>query len=139
MSARYLITVISALAGTCFAVLAGLSLSAVIFPVRRFQALSVVIAVAALWLGYLAFRAALAGDVGEGAALRAFHRGVGGALIAVLVMTALLLLFGSATRAFIAHSFGKSTMALPTFRLLLLSALLGFGAGFVLRMPRQRA
>ncbi len=62
---RVLIIGISAATGTCFAVLAGLSISAIAVPVRRFHVASIVVAAVAIFLGWRAFRAAMAGVTDE--------------------------------------------------------------------------
>jgi FtsH-binding integral membrane protein len=137
--ARFLITGISAATGACFAALAGLSLSAMVLPVRRFHVFSIVIAVVAICLGYLAFRAATAGKTDEETVLGSLRRGLIGAFVGLIVIMAFLLMFRSATHAFLAHALGKPASIFTDFRLLLASVLLGFGTGFVVRMPTAPA
>ncbi len=137
--ARILITGISAATGTCFAVLAGLSISAVAFPVRRFHVFSIVVAAVAICLAYLAFRAAIAGKTDEETLAASLHRGIIGAFVGLIVMVAFLIMFRPDTYAFLAHALGKPASSFTTFRLLVASVLLGFGAGFVLRMPTTTA
>ncbi len=137
---RVLITAISAAAGTCFAALAGMSISAAVVQVRgELRVGSIVIAVVSLVFGYLAFRAALGAATDEDTMVTALRRGVVGGLIAAIVMAVLIYGFGTTTRAFFAHGLGKGILGFTNFRLLLGAVLLGFGAGFVLHMPRQRA
>ncbi len=134
-TARVLIIGISAATGACFAVLAGLSISAMVLPVRRFHSFSLVIAVAAVCLGCLAFRAAIAGRTDEETMAASLRRGVLGALIGLAGIVAVLLMFSSDTHGYVAHALGRSASSFTTFRLLLGAVLLGFGSGFVVRMP----
>lgn len=137
--ARVLITSISAATGTCFAVLAGLSISVVAVPVRRFHIFSVVIAGVASCLAYLAFRTAIGGKVDEETVVKSLRRGIVGAFVGLMVAIVFLFLFGPQTHGFLAHSVGKPASSLTNFRLMLASLLLGFGAGFVVRMPMSLA
>lgn len=134
---KVLITGISAATGTCFAVLAGLGISAAAFPVRRFHGFSVVLAAVALAFAYLAFRAAVAGKADKDTASMSLRAGIIGAFIALLVIGAFIVMFKAGTQSFLAHALGKPTSAFTSFRLLIASVLLGFGAGFVLRVPRE--
>ena len=133
---KLLITGISAVTGTCFAVLAGLSLAAIVFPARRFHPASVFIAAVAIWFAYLAFRAAVAGRVDQPTLVAALQRGIIAAFLGVVVIAALLLLFGPSTRGFIAHGFSKPMSGFTNLRLMVAVALLAFGTGFVVRMPK---
>lgn len=137
--ARVLIIGISAATGVCFAVLAGLSISAMAVPVRRFHVFSIVVAVVAICLGYLAFRAAMAGNTDEETAVASLRRGMLGALLALIVIVAFLLMFRTDTQGFLAHALGKPASSFTTFRLLTASVLLGFGTGFVVRVPKTPA
>jgi hypothetical protein len=137
--ARVLFIGISAATGVCFAVLAGLSISAMAMPVRRFHLFSVVIAVVAICLSLTAFRAAIAGNTDEETAVASLRRGIIGALIGLMVIVAALLLFRTDTQGFLAHALGKPASSLTTFRLLAVSVLLGFGTGFVVRVPKTLA
>lgn len=134
--ARVLTTGISAATGACYATLAGLSLSAMAVPVRRFQPLSVVIAVAAVCLAYLAFRAATAGRTDDDTVAAALSRAMAGALLGLLIIGVLLLLFGPITRVFLARALGYPIASFTSTRLLIAAVLLGFGTGFVVRMPK---
>lgn len=137
--ARALIIGISAATGVCFAVLAGLSISAMALPVRRFQVFSIVIAAVAICLGYLAFRAAIAGKTDEETVVASLHRGMVGAFVGLIVIIVLLLMFRIDTHGFLAHALGKPASSFTTFRLLVASVLLGFGTGFVVRIPTTLA
>ncbi len=139
MGARIVITGISAATGTCFAVLAGLSASAMMFPVRRFHAFSVVMVLVGVGFAYRGFRAAITGRTDEETLAASLVRGMIGAFIALLAMVALLLLLRLDTYAFLAHALGKPASSFTTAHLLIASVLLGFGAGFVVRMPAIRA
>jgi hypothetical protein len=136
--ARVLFTVISAALGTCFAILAGLSISVIVVPVRQFHVFSAVIAAVASCLAYLGFRAATAGDTDDEIMVTAVRRGIRGALVGLIVVSVFLLLFGTDTRSFLAHALGKPTYSFTNFRVLLASVLLGFGTGFVVHMPIPR-
>jgi hypothetical protein len=136
--ARVLIIGISAATGTCFAVLAGLSISAMAVPVRRFHVLSIVLAAAAICLGWLAFRAAMAGVTDEEAeetVVAPLLGGMVGAFVGLIFIVALLLMFGAGARGVLAHALGKPTSSFTPFRLLAAAVLLGFGTGFVVRVP----
>jgi len=137
-AARVLIIGISAATGTCFAVLAGLSISAMAVPIRRFHVASIVVAAVAICLGWQAFRAAMAGVTGEESEetmVAPLLRGTVGALVGLIFIVALLLMFGAEARAFLAHAVGKPTSSFTPVRLLAAAVLLGFGTGFIIRVP----
>ena len=136
---RVLMVAISAAMGTCFAVLAGLSISDVVAPFRRFHVSSLVIAVVTLFLAYLAFRAAISGKSGGVTLLSSLIRGILGAFLGLIAMGAFLLMFGSETLEFLAHALGRPVVSFTTSRLLVASALLGFGTGFVVRRSPKQA
>lgn len=136
--ARILITAISAATGACFAVLAGLSIAAIVMPFRRWHFLSVVFAIVSIWIGYMAFRAARIGHTDKVTRRQSLVRGVIGALLGVLAMFALLLLFRPDAQTTIAHALGKPSAGFTAARLLIASSLLGFGAGFVARIRTAR-
>lgn len=134
--ARLLIVGISTATGASFAVLAGMGISAATTPVRRFHAFSIVIAVVAVVLGYLAFRAALAGNTGGRTLVDSLRAGMLGAFVGLLVMFLFLVGYKSDTQGFLAHALGKPASAFTINRLLVISVLLGFGTGFVVRVPK---
>lgn len=136
---RVLIIAVSAATGTCFATLAGMSISAMVFPVRRFHVFSLVVAVVAIFLGYLAFRAAVRGRADKEAAAASLSSGMLGALIGLAVMLALWMMFKADTQSFFAHALGKPSWAFTGNRMLAGFVLLGFGAGFIARVPRAAA
>ena len=136
MSARLVVPAVSAVIGTCFAALAGLAIAAMAVPLRSFQALSAVIGALALYFGFLAFRAALAGRPDAETAVRALHHGMLGALLGVVLAAALLFSFGGLARVRFARAIGKQPAVLTDFRWLVWGVVAGFGAGFVARMPR---
>jgi fumarate reductase subunit D len=135
---RLLITGISAAAGVCFAALAALALSASAYPVRRFHWFSIVIAVAAVLLGLLAFRTAISARADAEEALASVARGVIGAMVGLVIIAAFLFMFGADTRSFLAHALGKPTSSFTTFRLLLGCSILGFATAFVAFAARLR-
>ena len=137
-AARVLIIGISAATGTCFAVLAGLSISAIAVPVRRFHVASIVVAAVAICLGWQAFRAAMAGvtdEKTEETVVAPLLRGIVGAFVGLIFIVAVLLMFGPDARGFLAHAVGKPTSSFTPVRLLAAAVLLGFGTGFVIRLP----
>ena len=142
--ARVLIIAIRAATGTCYAALAGLSISVTAVPVRRFHATSIGLAVVTVCLGLLAFRAALAvfteEDTDESLVLL-LRNGMVGAFLGLVVIAAALLMFGADARSILAHALGQRTSSFTPFRLLVAAVLLGFGTGFILRVggPRQRS
>jgi len=126
------VIVIGAITGVCFAVLAGLSISAMAEPVRSFHVFSIVIAGVATSLGYMAFRATMAGN--DESPITSFRRGVIGGLVGLIVIVAFLFMFRPDTQGILAHALGKPASSFTIFRLLIASVLLGFGAGFVVRL-----
>lgn len=140
--ARFLIIAISVLTGACFTVLAGMSVSAIAVPVRRFHVTSVVIAAVTICLGWMAFRAAMAGfshEETEESVVAPMRRGMIGAFIGLIVVVALLLMFGSDAISLLAHALGQHSSSFTPFRLLIAGVLLGFGTGFVVHIPGQAA
>lgn len=135
---RILIVAISAATGACFAGLAGLSIAALVMPFRQRHILSVVFAVVSLWVGYMAFRAARSGHTDKVTRRQSLVRGVIGAMIGVLAMFALLLLFRPDAQSTIAHALGRPAAGFTATNLLIVSALFGFGAGFVARIRTAR-
>ena len=135
---RSLIIVISAVTGVCFATLAGLSLSEMLFPVRGFHLISVVVAAASVVLGYLAFRAAIAGRTSAEALATSLLGGVLGTLVGLFAIIVLIVLFRSDLPALLAHAIGKRGSIFTEYRLLAAFVLLGFGTGFVVRVPASR-
>ena len=137
-AARVLIIGMSAATGTCFAILAGLSISAIAVPVRRFHVASIVVAAIAICLGWQAFRAAMTGvtdEKTEETVVAPLLRGIVGAFVGLIFIVALLLMFGPDARGFLAHAVGKPTSSFTPVRLLAAAVLLGFGTGFVVRLP----
>ncbi len=135
---RILIVAISAATGACFAALAGLSVAAMVTPFRQRHFLSLLFAVVSIWIGYMAFRAARVGHTDKVTRRQSLVRAVIGALVGVLAMFALLLLFRPDAQSTIAHALGKPSAGFTAGRLLIASALLGFGAGFVARIRTAR-
>ena len=135
---RVMIIAISAVTGTCFAVLAGLSISAIITPFRQVHFFSFVIAVVSIYIAYLAIRAAKAGSTGKGTTAAALASGIIGSLAGLMVVIAMLLAFRPDAQSFLAHAIGRRASDLTVFRLLLAGVLLGFGTGFVARVRTLR-
>ena len=140
-AARVLILAINAATGTCFAVLAGLSISVMVAPVRRFHLTSIVLALVTTYLGFRAFRAAVSGFRDEEAdetLVLLLRHGMLGALLGLILVVALILMFGTEGRSLLAHAMGQRTSSFTPFRLLAAAVLLGFGTGFIVRAPRAR-
>lgn len=135
---RILIILVSAVTGVCFAALAGLSLSEIFFPVRGFHVLSVVVAVISVFFGYFAFRSAMFGKTSAEALTMGLHGGVIGALIGLFAIIALIVMFRHDLVADLAHAIGKRSSVFTEYRLLAAFVLLGFGVGFVVRVPSSR-
>jgi hypothetical protein len=131
--------IISAVTGTCFATLAGLSIIAVAVPVRRFHAFSIILAAVSIYFAYLAFRAAIWGQTDEETLAKSLVRGIVGALLGLIIGLALLTMLRPGIQGFFAHAINKPSSSFSIFRFVVASVLLGFGAGFVLRVPRARA
>ena len=136
--ARFLIITIATITGVCFAVLAGLSISAIYAPVRRVHALSVVIALLGLVIAFLAFRVAKAGYTDTITAAEASFRGLLGAFAGLFGVGLYLYLFRPDALGTIAHALGRPASAFSVLQVLIASALLGFGAGFVARIRITR-
>ena len=140
--ARVLIIAISVATGACFTVLTGLSISVIVVPVRRFHVMSVVLAAVTIGLGWLAFRAAIAGfshEETEESVVGPMRRGMVGAFVGLIIIVGLLVLFGADVRSLLAHALGKTTSSFTPFRLLIAGVVLGFGTGFVVRIPGEGA
>lgn len=135
---RVLMTVMSAAIGACFSLIAGLSIKAAAAPVRRFHFASVVIAAIAVGLACLAFRAAALRDIDEETLFTSLRRGMVGAFLGLVVVSVFLFLYGDDTRALLAHAFSSPTSSFTASPMLIVSALLGFAAGFVIRTVRTR-
>lgn len=137
--ARGVIITVTTITGACFAVLAGLSISAVAAPFRQVRLFSIVIAVVSICVGYFALRAATSGHTDTQTLHSALYRAMLGAFIGLAAMTAVLFLFRPDAQGFLAHSLGRPASTFTSSRLLVASAILGFGAGFVARIRRKRS
>ncbi len=136
---RFIVTAISAATGVCFAVLAGLSISAILRPFRTVHPFSFVIAAVSVYLGYIAFRASTSGRTDEMTVVTSLRRGIMGAFVGLIAMAAVLILFRTDTNPFLAHALGNPAYSFTDYRLLAAAVLLGFGIGFVIAMPKTRA
>lgn len=131
--------VISAAMGACFTMLAAVSIEAAVAPARRFHLSSVLIAAVATALALLAFRAAAFLETDEETVLASLRAAMLGAILAIMMMVVLLFMFGDATRSFLAHALSNPTSNFTTSRVLIASAILGFGAGLVARVSAVRS
>lgn len=136
--ARVLVVTVSTVTGACSAALAGLSISAVVTPVRRLHPLSIVIALFSAGTALLAFRAAMAGYTDRITAVSALVRGMFGSFIGLFVVASFLFLFRPDAQGTLAHALGRPASSFTIFPLLMASVLLGFGAGFVARIRIAR-
>lgn len=117
-AARVLIIGVGAATGTCFAVLAGLSISAIAVPVRRFHVASIMVAAVAICLGWQAFRATMAGvtnEKTEETVVVPLLRGIVGAFVGLIFIVALLLMFGVEAGASWLTPWESLRPALPPF------------------------
>jgi len=137
--AQVLIIVISAATGTCFAAIAGLSISAMAVPVRRFHYPSIFLAAIGIYIAWVSFRAAVRGfseeETGE-ALVTPLQHGILGAFVGFLAVVALLIFFGGEGQSLLAHSLGRRSSSFTTWQLLTTAVLLGFGTGFVTSVRR---
>lgn len=135
---RVTIAVISAVAAVGFIALAALSVRAAAYPARRFHLFSIVIAIVAVCLAGLAVRAVIAArSAHEDAIALALRRGMVGGFVGLMLIFIALIMFGDDTRSMLAHGLNQRTSSFTTFPLLVVSVLLGFGAGFVIRRPER--
>jgi hypothetical protein len=135
---RWLVSMIGAVSGVCFAALAARSISVLAITPHFFKVSSLVFAVIAASLSYISFRASTSGRTDEASFLRALSGGVGGALVGLIIVIVAYAMFREATRAYFAHPLGLHFSQVTTFRLVAGLLCLGFGAGFALRMQRLR-
>lgn len=135
---RWLVSIIGAVSGVCFAALAARSISVLAITPHFFTASSVVFAAVSACLSYVAFRASTSGRTDQESFLRALLGGVGGALVGLIVVIVAYAMFRQATRAYFAHPLGLHFSQVTTLRLLVAFLFLGFGAGFALRMRTLR-
>jgi uncharacterized membrane protein len=129
--------IVGAVSGVCFAALAARSIG-VLAITPHFRASSLVFAVVTFCLSYVAFRAATSGRTDEETFLRALAGGVGGALVALIIIGSSYVMFRQATRAYFAHPIGLHFSQVTMSRLVTAFLCLGFAAGFVLRMQTVR-
>jgi cell division protein FtsW (lipid II flippase) len=139
MGARVFIVVINAAMGACFTMLAAASINAAVAPVRRFHISSVVIAAVACVFAFLAFRAAATAETDEETVVSSLRAAIFGAILALVIMVVLLFMFGDDTRAFLAHAFSNPTSNFTTSRVLIATAILGFGTGLVVGMSMSQS
>jgi hypothetical protein len=67
------------------------------------------------------------------------RNGMVGAFIGLIVIVALLLMFGADARSHLAHALGQRASSFTPFRFLVAAVLLGFGTGFIVRAPGHAA
>jgi hypothetical protein len=94
-----------------------------------------VVAAIGVFFSYLSFRAARLGRPDHTSFQRALLGGVIGALAGVLIVVVAYVLYRDGARAYFAHPVGLHFQQVTLGILTAALVLLGFGAGFALRMP----
>lgn len=135
---RVLFTIIGAVSGVCFAVLAARAISVLVITPHHFRASSLGFALVTGVLSYRSFGAATRGRTDAANFQRALLGGVVGAVAGFLIVVVLYAMFGQATRYYIAHAFGLYGWQTSMSQLLVAFVCLGFGAGFSLRARKVR-
>ena len=135
---HWLVAIIGAVFGVCFAALAARSISVLAITPHYFRISSLVFAIVSGCLSYLAFRAATSGRTDERSLHRASMGGLGGAFVGFAIACTAYLMFRQTARAYFAHPLGMHFSQLTMSRLLIALVCLGFGAGFALRMQTLR-
>jgi hypothetical protein len=135
---HWLVAIIGAVFGVCFAALAALSISVLAITPHYFRLSSLVFTIVSGCFSYLAFRAATSGRVDEESFQQASLGGLGGAFAGFIIVCVAYLMFRQTARAYFAHPLGVHFSQLTMSRLLISLVCLGFGAGFSLRMQTLR-
>ncbi len=135
---RWIVLVIGAVSGVCFGAIAAGAISVLATSPHFFRLSSLVFAIVAGCLSYVAFRAATSGRTDEEAFVRALAGGLAGAVIALVVVIASYVMFRQATRAYFAHPIGLRFPQVSNVTLVAALLWLGFAAGFVLRIDKPR-
>ncbi len=139
MRARHLlITLIGAVSGVCFAVLAARAIGELVITPNHFQPAAVVVGIICAVLSYVCFRAATSGRTDQ----TSFQRGLIGGILGIFAGSIIVLLaylfYRNGARAQFAHAVGLHFQQVTLGRLLTVLVLLGFGGGFALRLPSPR-
>ncbi len=135
---RWIVAIISAAAAISFALVVVRCLGALAVSTGHFKPASIVLALIAAWFAYRAVQAALCGETDEQSILRALEGGIIGAFAGISVVALTFAMFAQTVRAYFAHPLGFYFSDVTMFRLLIALVWLGFGAGFVLRIPKPR-
>jgi amino acid transporter len=122
--------------GVCFAVLAARAIGVLSITPGHFQFVAVVVALACACLAYTCFRCATSGRTDHASFQRAMVGGVLGAFAGLVILLLAYLFYRNGARAQFAHAIGLHFQQVTLGLLLAALALLGFGAGFSLRLPR---
>ncbi len=128
-----MVTIIGAVSGVCFAVLAARGLSVAVVT-AHFRVSALVYAAITAFLSYFAFRAALAGRSDEASFVRAVWGGFGGLVVGMVVVFTAYAMLGDSMRTYVARPLGLHLSQVGMFRVTVGFVLLGFAGGFALRI-----
>jgi hypothetical protein len=131
---RWSIPLIGAVSGVCFAVLAARAVGVLFITPGHFRADSAVFAAIGALFSYLSFRAARLGRTDQASFQHALVGGLIGAFAGLLIVLGAYVMYRNAARAYFAHPIGLRFQQVTLGTLLVALVLLGFGAGFALRM-----
>jgi hypothetical protein len=134
---RWVVTLIGAVSGVCFAALAARSLGAMTLTPHFSRPLSLTYAAITAVLSYISFRAATAGRTDVASVLRALWGGFAGAAAGLVIVFASYLMFRDSVRVYICRPLALHLSQVTMFRLVLGFLCLGFAAGFALRIQKQ--
>ncbi len=139
MHARHLvIALIASVAGVCFAVLAARAIGVLVITPNHFHLGAVIAAVVCACMSYICFRAATSGRTDQTSFQRGLIGGILGMFAGSIIVLLAYLFYRNGARAQFAHAVGLHFSQVTPGRLLAVLALLGFGAGFSLRLPGPR-
>jgi len=135
---RWLITIIGAVSGVCFAFLAARAIGVLVITPNHYAAGAVTCAVVCACLSYASFRAGMSGRTDHASFQQAMVGGILGAFGGLVVMLLAYVFYRNGARAQFAHAVGLHFQQVTLGRLLAALVLLGFGGGFALRLPIPR-
>ncbi|MBV9086564.1 MAG: hypothetical protein JOY79_03695 [Acidobacteriaceae bacterium] len=135
---RWIVIIIGAATGVCFAILAGRAVSVLAITPHYFRGSSLVFAGISAWIAYRALEAATSGGTDEESIVRGLRGGIVGGFLGLLVAATSFFSFGQTARTYFTHPLGWHTSDISMFWLSVALLLLGFLAGFVLLIPKVR-
>jgi hypothetical protein len=133
-----MVAIIGAATSLSFALVAVRCLGVLAVTPGHFKLFSLIFAVIAVWFSYQAVRATTSGQTDEASILRGFEGAIIGAFAGISIVAVAFAMFAQTARAYFAHPLGLYFSEVTMFRLLIAFVWLGFGAGFVLRIPKLR-